>query len=120
MTTRLIIVFLALTACLSAAVDAPKLLAAIALVETGNVPKNGKAGETGVHQIGPAARKDNRDAPGQLEWLIKNMRRAGVDANAFNLALAWNCGFQRSTTGKAPVVSYDYARRVVNIYEGKP
>lgn len=120
MTTRLIIAFLSLTVSLSAAVDAKKLLAAIALVETGNVPKNGKAGETGVHQIGPAARRDNRDAATHLAWIRAQLRRHGADDNALNIALVWNAGLTKTVTGKAPVVSYDYARRVVNLYEAKP
>ena len=120
MTTRLLIVFLSLTVCLSAAVDAKRLLAAIALVETGNVPKRGNAGETGRHQMGIAARKDNRTAENHLAWIRAQLSRLRVDDNAFNIGLAWNAGLTKTVSGKAPVSSYDYARRVVNIYEATP
>lgn len=118
MIPRLLILALSLSVSLPAAVDAPRLLAAIALVETGNAPKIGKAGETGVHQMGVAARRDNGTAAKHLAWIRAQLRRHGADDNATNIAICWNAGLTKTVTGKAPVSSYDYARRVVNIYEG--
>jgi hypothetical protein len=40
-----------------------------------------------------------------------------VDPSPFNLALCWNAGLSKTLSGRAPVSSYDYARRVVAIME---
>lgn len=102
---------------------------ALAQTETPNgVPAQpGTAGETGPWQLTPAVRRDRgRElraagrqvtdravATAQVRWLERELARAGVATLPFNLALAWNCGLERTVQGKAPVRSYDFAARVV-------
>lgn len=120
MKTGFLICLLAISPQLSAlscdTLDSDRLLDAIAQVETGGVPRLGKAGETGLHQLGKDARRDHGDAATHLAWLRRELRRAGAADNAFNLALCWNAGLTRVLQGRAPMASYDYARRVENLY----
>jgi hypothetical protein len=111
-----------LLACPALATDETRLLHAIALVETGGVPRMGRSGETGIHQLSPSVIRQHgtRDPRVHLRWLVAQLHRAGVDASPFNIALAWNAGLERTLTGCAPVRSYDYARRVENSYLSSP
>lgn len=49
------------------------------------------------------------------EWIKQSLERAGVDANPFNIAMAWNSGVNNVLKGSVPSVSYDYAERVTNL-----
>jgi hypothetical protein len=49
------------------------------------------------------------------EWIKRIFERAGVEPNAFNIALAWNCGVDAVLAGRAPSASYNYAERVNNL-----
>ena len=49
------------------------------------------------------------------EWIKRSLEKAGVDASAFNIAMAWNTGVDNVVNGRAPAVSYDYAERVTNL-----
>jgi hypothetical protein len=49
------------------------------------------------------------------EWIKQSLEKAGVDASAFNIAMAWNTGVNNVVNGRAPSVSYNYAQRVTNL-----
>ncbi len=49
------------------------------------------------------------------EWIKQTLEKAGVDANSFNIAMAWNTGVGNVVNGRAPSVSYNYAQRVTNL-----
>lgn len=51
------------------------------------------------------------------EWIKRSLEKAGVDASAFNIAMAWNTGVDNVVNGRAPDVSYDYAERVTNLVQ---
>lgn len=51
------------------------------------------------------------------EWIKRTLEQRGVEANVFNIAMAWNCGVEAVLSGRAPVVSYNYAERVTNLVE---
>lgn len=51
------------------------------------------------------------------EWIKRTFTNAGVDANTFNIAMAWNCGVDAVLKGRVPAVSYDYATRVSNLVQ---
>jgi hypothetical protein len=51
------------------------------------------------------------------EWIKQNLEKAGVDASAFNIAMAWNTGVNNVVNGRAPSVSYGYAERVTNLVQ---
>ncbi len=51
------------------------------------------------------------------EWIKRTLERAGVEASAFNIAMAWNCGVDAVLSGRAPSVSFRYAERVTNLVE---
>jgi len=102
------------------AIDRLAFLQCIAIQEN-SWGKAGKAGELGPYQMMP---KTVRDAGGHdlvaalshLEWLERSLKAKGVKVNAFNLALCWNAGLTRATTGKAKLFSYDYALHVDGRY----
>lgn len=95
----------------------------------------GPAGETGAWQLTPKVRHDRtaelraagRKGPftdreiaeAHVRWLERNLMAAGVDPSFFNIALAWNCGFDRTIRGRAPETSFHYATRLVNLTHGK-
>jgi len=76
--------------------------------------KIGRAGEVLPSQLSPATVHDHGlDPLNNLRWLKRQLARKGIPASPFNLALCWNAGLTGATTGKAPVSSYEYARRMV-------
>jgi hypothetical protein len=104
-----------------------EILSAIASVEDwrGRV---GAAGEIGPYQMLPSTRADRlrelqaagvnypteRElARAHLAWIRRQLLAADVEPLPFNLALCWNAGVRATITNRAPVRSYDYARRVV-------
>lgn len=102
------------------ALDRNTFLEAVRMKE--NSTGRGKSGELGPYQMMPKTVKDaggydKVSAMFHLKWLERRMSQRGVDINVFNLALCWNAGFERATTGKAKEVSYQYAVDVLNLYE---
>lgn len=49
------------------------------------------------------------------EWIKERLTSAGIDANSYNIALAWNCGLSAVVSGRIPMQSYHYAERVNNL-----
>ena len=133
---RAAIIFLALALSAHAAdIDVDRFVEAIRQVENYR-GRDGRAGERGPWQITAAvwsmqmrgtpfaeARHEwpaNACALKQVAFLRAELLARGVDDNAFNLALCWNAGFTAATAGRAPVLAYDYARRVVALLELRP
>lgn len=124
---RLFCLLLLLALPLSAAYNAPLkeslMLDAIAMVETGNREDVvGKHNEKGAYQLTPkvARQVGGHDRAAARRWLhvvMLDMKRAGIDVNAFNTALSWNGGVPTVKRGRAAMSTYDYARRVRNTYE---
>lgn len=110
-----------------------EILRAINWVENPtNQTKVGRFGELGPYQFRPATWRMHTDQPFNLairrtdadaiavkhyEWIKRTFEQAGVEPNAFNIALAWNSGVSSVLKGRAPTVSYNYAERVVNLVE---
>lgn len=104
---------------------------ALACIETPHgVPEQpGPAGETGRWQLTPAVRADRGAelrargevvtdealAEAQVLWLQRELQRRGAAPLLFNVALAWNCGLDRTLSGQAPERSYDFARRTMTV-----
>jgi hypothetical protein len=61
----------------------------------------------------PGTIRDNRDAPGHLAWIIRNMERP----TPYDIALVWNAGLTRVRRGQTLPRHHDHARRVANVYE---
>lgn len=51
------------------------------------------------------------------EWIKRQLAEASVEPNAFNIALAWNCGVNAVISGRTPTVSYRYAEQVTNLVD---
>jgi hypothetical protein len=92
----------------------------------------GRFGELGPYQFRPGTWRMHTDKPFRLavskpvadeiavkhyEWIKRTLEQRGVDANVFNIAMAWNCGVEAVLSGRAPTVSYHYAERVTNLVE---
>lgn len=117
----------------AAASDRWETLRAINWVENPtNQTQVGRFGELGPYQFRPGTWRMHTDKPFRqaiqreaadevavkhYEWIKRTFQRAGVEANVFNIALAWNCGVEAVVSGRAPVVSYHYAERVSNLVE---
>ena len=97
-----------------------------------NQTRVGRYGELGPYQFRPATWRMHTAKPFHLavqrgladeiavkhyEWLKRTLKQAGVEANSFNIAMAWNCGVGAVLSGRAPNVSYNYAERVSNLVE---
>ncbi len=97
-----------------------------------NQTREGRFGELGPYQFRPATWRMHTARPFRqavdraaadeiavkhYEWIKHNFERAGVEASAFNIAMAWNCGVDAVLSGRAPNVSYGYAQRVTNLVE---
>ncbi len=95
-----------------------------------NHTRMGRFGELGPYQFRPATWRmhtkksfqlaNQREAADEVaikhyEWIKRTLEKAGVDANSFNIAMAWNSGVDNVVNGRAPSVSYDYAERVTNL-----
>lgn len=106
-------------------------LSAVALVETGNNPRAvGSKGERGLYQFTRQTWKQHTKkshykahdpsysqviAKKHYDWLYKNLTRKGYPASPYWIAVAWNSGLKRTTTGRAPGMSRRYAERVTNL-----
>lgn len=115
---------------MSAALIASFVLA-LACVETphGVPAEPGPAGETGRWQLTPAVRADRgaelraRGEPvtdeaiatEQVRWLLRELPNRGVAPLLFNVGLAWNCGLEKTASGRAPERSFDFARRTLAV-----
>lgn len=95
-----------------------------------NNTRMGRFGELGPYQFRAATWRmhtkmsfrlaNQREAADEVaikhyEWIKRTLENAGVDASAFNIAMAWNTGVDNVVNGRAPGVSYDYAQRVTNL-----
>ena len=49
------------------------------------------------------------------EWIKERLAAAGIDANSYNIAMAWNCGINAVISGRIPMQTYYYAERVNNL-----
>jgi hypothetical protein len=83
-------------------------------------PYQFRAGTWRMHTKKPFRLAIQREAADEVavkhyEWIKENLERAGVDANPFNIAMAWNTGVANVVNGRVPSVSYDYAERVTNL-----
>jgi hypothetical protein len=108
-------------------------LRAINLVENPtNQTQVGRFGELGPYQFRPATWRMHTDKPFRLaiqrdvadevavkhyEWIKRMLDQAGIEPNAFNIAMAWNCGLGAVVQGRVPSVTYNYAQRVSNLVE---
>lgn len=115
------------------AADRWETLRAINWVENPtNQTKVGRFGELGPYQFRPATWRMHTDKPFSLaiqreqadevavkhyEWIKRVFEQAGVEVNAFNIALAWNSGVDAVLSGRSPSASYHYAERVNNLVE---
>jgi hypothetical protein len=115
------------------AADRWETLRAINWVENPtNQTKVGRFGELGPYQFRPATWRMHTDKPFRLavqreeadevavkhyEWIKRVFEQAGVEVNAFNIALAWNSGVDAVLSGRSPSASYNYAERVTNLVE---
>jgi hypothetical protein len=97
-----------------------------------NQTRVGRFGELGPYQFRPATWRMHTDKPFRLavqreqadeiavkhyEWIKRSFENAGVEVNAFNIALAWNSGVDSVLSGRVPNSSYNYAERVNNLVE---
>ncbi len=117
----------------AAASDRWETLRAINLVENPtNQTHRGRFGELGPYQFRQATWRMHTNKPFNLatqrsvadeiavkhyEWIRRNLEQAGVAADSFNIAMAWNCGVEAVLAGRAPSASFNYARRVSNLVE---
>ena len=129
----LIIATFAVLSITGRAADRWETLRAINWVENPtNQTKVGRFGELGPYQFRPATWRMHTDKPFSLaiqreqadeiavkhyEWIKRSFEKAGVEVNAFNIALAWNSGVEAVLSGRSPSVSYNYAERVNNLVE---
>lgn len=106
-------------------------LQAIHLIENPhNSTRPGAHGELGAYQFRQMTWRMHTQAPfrnalvrehadrvavAHYDWLAQQLRRNGLQANTYNIALAWNAGIGAVVSGRAPSASHQYARRVVNI-----
>jgi hypothetical protein len=62
-------------------------------------------------------------AVSHYEWIKRGLETAGIDANTYNIAMAWNCGLGAVVGGRVPTESYRYADQVSNLvhsFEQRP
>lgn len=133
--TSLLLIITAILAftTVAGAADRWETLRAINWVENPtNQTKVGRFGELGPYQFRPATWRMHTDKPFRLaiqravadevavkhyEWIKRSFEQAGVEVNAFNIALAWNSGVEAVLSGRSPSASYNYAERVTNLVE---
>jgi hypothetical protein len=85
-------------------------------------PYQFRSGTWKMHTTRPFNQATQREAADEVavkhyEWIKRTLTKAGVDANPFNIAMAWNCGVDTVLKGRVPAVSYDYATRVTNLVQ---
>lgn len=97
-----------------------------------NHGRPGRHGELGPYQFRPATWRMHTERPfvqavqraaadevavKHYDWIKSSLERNAVEPTAFNIALAWNCGVSAVLSGRAPDVSYRYAKRVTNLVD---
>lgn len=118
----------------AAPADGARYLAATVQVEDRG-GRDGALGERGIYQFReitwrqhmpgvPFALARDPDAAHacalkHLAWLRQQLPRAGVEDNAYNLALCWNAGLDAVLRGKAPERAYHYAAKVERLYNAR-
>lgn len=116
---------------LAVASDRWETLRAINMVENPtNQTGYGSRGELGPYQFRsstwrmhtnkPFRMANDRESADQVavmhyEWIKGRLQEAGIDANSYNIALAWNCGITAVINGHVPMQTYHYAERVNNL-----
>ena len=106
-------------------------LKAVAMVETGgNARAVGSKGERGLYQFTRLTwqqhtKRSHHEAhdPGysltiarkHYDWLYTNLSRKGFPPSPYWVAVAWNSGLTRTTTGRFPSMSRRYGERVSNL-----
>ena len=105
--------------------DDARFLQAVAIVENSPAGTVGAAGERGAHQLLPVnfhrySGTEVQRAAQHLDALKAECRRRQIVIIPFNLALMWNAGGPKTADGRAPISSYDYARRVCAVMEALP
>lgn len=110
------------------AADRWETLQAIHMIENPtNSTRLGSKGELGPYQFLPSTWKMHTKKPFVLaadreeadviavkhyEWIKRGLERAGFEASAFRIALAWNAGLAATLRNAAPSSSHRYAARV--------
>lgn len=106
-------------------------LEAVAIVETNGNPRAvGSLGERGLYQFTRTtwtqhtkrshyeAHDPNYStviAQKHYDWLYENLSDRGFPPSPYWIAVAWNSGLRRTTSGRFPSVSRRYAERVTNL-----
>jgi soluble lytic murein transglycosylase-like protein len=106
-------------------------LEAVAMVETNGNPRAvGSLGERGLYQFTRTTWKQHTKrshyaahdphysteiARKHYDWLYENLSEKGFPPSPYWLAVAWNSGLKRTTSGRFPSVSRRYAERVTNL-----
>ncbi len=117
----------------ASASDRWETLRAINMVENPtNQTGYGSKGELGPYQFRSGTWRMHTNKPFRLandrttadqvavqhyEWIKERFGEAGIDANSYNIALAWNCGISAVIAGRIPMQTYQYADRVNNLAE---
>jgi len=133
--TRAIAILCLLATTAAAAVDLPRFLDATRAIENWH-GRDGAAGELGPYQVRPSTWRQHMGtlpasyareeqwgrecARRHVAWLQARLVAAGIDPNAFNLALAYNAGDGAVLRGRAPVIAYQHATRVQALYLATP
>lgn len=106
-------------------------LEAVAIVETNGNPRAvGSLGERGLYQFTRTTWKQHTKrshyeahdpnystviARKHYDWLYQHLSNRGFPPSPYWLAVAWNSGLKRTTSGRFPSVSRQYAERVTNL-----
>ena len=117
----------------ASASDRWETLRAINMVENPtNQTGYGSKGELGPYQFRSGTWRMHTNKPFRLandrttadqvavqhyEWIKERFGEAGIDANSYNIALAWNCGISAVIAGRIPMQTYQYADQVNNLVE---
>lgn len=129
--TLFVVLLLSSFGSLAMASDRLETLRAINMVENPtNQTGYGSRGELGPYQFRsstwrmytnkPFRMANDREMADQVavmhyEWIRTRLQAAGIDANGYNIALAWNCGISAVLKGHIPMQTYHYAERVNNL-----
>ncbi len=129
--TLVLVLLLSSFGLIASAADRWETLRAINMVENPtNQTGYGSRGELGpyqfrsstwrMHSTKPFRMANDRASADQVavahyEWIKERLASAGIDANSYNIALAWNCGLSAVLNGRIPMQTYSYAERVNNL-----
>ena len=129
--TFFLVVLISTSALFASASDRWETLRAINMVENPtNQTGYGSRGELGPYQFRSSTWRMYTSKPFRLandraladqvavqhyEWIKEHLAASGIDANSYNIALAWNCGINAVISGHIPMQTYYYAERVNNL-----